>query len=150
MKSILFLSVFLSSALYNAWSSYIQVCIATTSGANSYTVEVVDDLFSRAIGLMYRNFLPPKTGMLFIYPDEIKVSFWMKNVTFAADIIFIADSDKVVQIEENAQPNDMRPITPSALISSVLEFSTGTVLNGNIKVGNLVSYIELTSLKCDH
>jgi hypothetical protein len=51
-------------------------------------VEVADDEAERAQGLMSRTELPAGHGMLFLYPQEQTLSFWMKNTLIPLDILF--------------------------------------------------------------
>ncbi|UJF24185.1 DUF192 domain-containing protein [Suttonella sp. R2A3] len=43
---------------------------------------------SRAKGLMYRVWLPPYSGMLFVFPEARPRTFWMKNTWVPLDIRF--------------------------------------------------------------
>src|SRR5690606_7506066 len=45
----------------------------------SVSVEIADTQEERSFGLMYRRELPEFHGMLFIFPREEPLSFWMKN-----------------------------------------------------------------------
>ncbi len=61
-------------------------------------VEVADDEASRARGYMFRD--PPSDGgILFVFPAERRLSFWMKNVGFDLDIAFIDSGGRIDQIE---------------------------------------------------
>ena len=52
-------------------------------------------------GLMYRDSVPPNTGMLFVY-DEVKYQqIWMKNVRFDLDVVFLSDDKQITHIERN-------------------------------------------------
>ncbi len=51
-------------------------------------LEIADNDQSRSTGLMHRTGIPVGTGMLFVFPYEIELSFWMKNVPFDIDIGF--------------------------------------------------------------
>jgi uncharacterized membrane protein (UPF0127 family) len=42
-------------------------------------VEIADDDRTRSLGLMHRRGLEPDSGMLFVFPDERRRNFWMKN-----------------------------------------------------------------------
>src|SRR5690554_4328328 len=52
-------------------------------------VEIADSPEERSRGLMYRTYLDPKGGMLFIFSDSELRSFWMKNTLISLDMIFI-------------------------------------------------------------
>lgn len=68
------------------------------------TVEIADTQEKRSEGLMYRNYLPPVRGMLFVFPREGSYSFWMKNTKIPLDIIWIDENLKIVHIEDNVKP----------------------------------------------
>ncbi len=68
------------------------------------TVEIARDPYSWGKGLMFRDSLPKDSGMLFIFPNEDKRSFWMKNTLIPLDMIFITADKKIVTIQKNATP----------------------------------------------
>src|SRR3989344_3005166 len=53
----------------------------------------------RAGGLMYREVLPENAGMLFVFPEETKQGFWMKNVKFPLDFVWIDKEKKIAGFE---------------------------------------------------
>ena len=54
-------------------------------------------------GLMYRDVVPPLTGMLMVYGDEQYRQIWMKNVRVDLDIIFIGENKRIMHIAKNLQ-----------------------------------------------
>ena len=82
--------------------------------------------------------LPQDQGMLFCYPQERVLSFWMKNTTIPLSIAFIDKNKKVVQIE------DLNPHDESSVISKVpskwaLEVNKDWFKKNNINVGSVLS-----------
>ena len=97
------------------------------------TVEIADDSEKIQKGLMFRNRLPDNQGMLFVFEKESKYQFWMMNMKFNLDIIWINADGKVVHIVENAEPcidaasTSLCTYNPDEPASYVLEVNSGFV-----------------------
>lgn len=63
-------------------------------------VEVADDESERRRGLMHRDSLPEDRGMLFVYPEEQTLSFWMRNTDIPLDVAFIDRRGYIVDIQQ--------------------------------------------------
>ncbi|MAF34577.1 ACR family protein [Candidatus Woesearchaeota archaeon] len=66
-------------------------------------VELAIESMDQTRGLMFRNSLAPDKGMLFMFDSEEHRAFWMKNVRFPIDMIFL-DKDWVVVDIQQAEP----------------------------------------------
>lgn len=66
--------------------------------------EVVDTPQARAKGLSGRSELDDDEGMLFIFDHSGKYGFWMKDMKFSIDIVWINEEGTVVHIERHASP----------------------------------------------
>ena len=55
------------------------------------TVEIADNDKLRGLGVMHREVLAKDSGMLFIFPRQKVLSFWMKNTFLSLDLIFISE-----------------------------------------------------------
>jgi uncharacterized membrane protein (UPF0127 family) len=66
------------------------------------SVEVAADPAARAAGLMGRDRLAPGTGMVFLFPGDVRVAFWMKDTLVALSIAFVAADGRVVGVREMA------------------------------------------------
>lgn len=91
-------------------------------------------------GLMFRKELPPLTGMLFIFPDSVVRTFWMKNTYVDLDIIFIDRAFRVLKIFHGVTKTyDGQPEYEISRVSSVakyvLEVPSGTARAKGIKPG---------------
>ena len=53
---------------------------------------------------MGRESLAYDEGMLFIYDEDIQPAFWMKNMNFPIDILFIGEDRLIRHIESNVLP----------------------------------------------
>lgn len=71
--------------------------IGPTQQALTINVEVADSEEEWSKGLSNREeALAPKTGMLFLFPEQRELSFWMKDTLFPLDIIFFDGLGRVV------------------------------------------------------
>jgi uncharacterized membrane protein (UPF0127 family) len=108
--------------------------------AYKFEVEVVTTPETRAQGLMFRKAMAANAGMLFIYPGEQAVSFWMKNTLIPLDMLFLKDDGSIAHIAHNAVPLDETPIDSGAAVKAVLEINGGTANALGIKEGDKVEY----------
>lgn len=95
---------------------------------NCFIVEIADTDRERARGLMFRKDLDLEKGMLFVFDEEGKHSFWMKNMEFPIDIIWMNTDKEVVSIDKNVQPciaEECRAILPEEKVRYVLELNSG-------------------------
>ena len=106
---------------------------------NSYTIDVELALTNeeRQKGLMGRENLDDGKGMLFVFDDEKKHEFWMKNMIISLDIIWIDSDGKVVHIEKQVPPCEENCIiySPSAPAKYVLELNSGSAERLSIENG---------------
>lgn len=104
-------------------------------------VEVAKTAQDRAKGLSGRVSLEPDKGMLFIFPEAGNYSFWMPDMNFPIDIIWITDG-KVVGIEKNVSNkfDPQNPIfyNPPRPVKYVLEVNAGFAEIHGIKIGDEV------------
>ena len=80
-----------------------QTALVTVGGVNLITsLSTTPDAQSK--GLAIRDSLNENEGMLFIFETPQKYSFWMKDMKFPIDIIWINQDGKIVHIEKNLPP----------------------------------------------
>lgn len=110
-------------------------------------VEVAKTDSERAKGLSNRETLEEKSGMVFIFNENSKPVFWMKDTKIPLDIIWINDN-KITGIERNVQPepgkndNDLRRYPAPGPVDYVLEVNGGFSDKNNIKTGQMLSGLE--------
>ncbi len=95
-------------------------------------------------GLSGRESLAENTGMLFVFEKPGKYPFWMKDMNFPIDIIWIGEDMKVVYIKKDARP-ELFPETygPGAddkEAKYVLEVKSGFADKNNLQIGDTVLY----------
>ena len=67
-------------------------------------VEIARTEPERRRGLMDRKELERDAGMLFIYEEEARHSFWMHRTLIPLDMVFLGADRRVVGVVENAEP----------------------------------------------
>ena len=90
-------------------------------------------------GLMSRESLDPDKGMLFVFSQEGRYSFWMKNTLIPLDIIWVNKKREVVFISENTLPcgESFCPrIDPGQDAKYVLEVNAGLSTQIGLVVGS--------------
>ena len=102
-------------------------------------VEVVDTQELRAQGLSGRKQLEENKGMLFVFKEPGRHGFWMNDMNFAIDIIWIDKEKKVVEITENVGPETFPEVFyPKEPIQYVLETNARWVQKNSIQPGNML------------
>lgn len=114
-----------------------EVCIQT---GPCFNVTLADTPEKRARGLMYRTFLAPQEGMLFVFDREDIYPFWMKDTLISLDMIWISKDQKIVDIATETLPMSTRSIIPTAKARYVLEVTAGTTKRLGMKVGDKLHF----------
>lgn len=108
-------------------------------------IELADSPQKRSYGLMGRKYLAPNSGMLFKFPYQDNLNFWMANTYIPLDIAFFNDDGKVLQIES------MVPLSTRAIVSHkpcryALEVNGGWFKDNGIKVGSHIGGVGISDL----
>ena len=109
-------------------------------GNHEITVEVAADAGSRRRGLMFRESLPEDHGMLFIFPHEQPLAFWMKNTPLPLSIAYADDEGRIVRIAD-MQPFELTRVTSGAPARYALEMSQGWFARKGVVAGDLLRRI---------
>jgi uncharacterized membrane protein (UPF0127 family) len=106
-----------------------------------YTLDIADTQRKMSLGLGGRDSLTEGTGMLFPYSKEGSQCFWMKNMRFSIDIVWLDAQKKVVNIERSLSP-DTYPHTycPEKAAQYVVEVNAGVTQRAGLKVGDVLQF----------
>ncbi len=128
------------------------------SSNNTYEIKINDKIShaevaftrkGRTIGLMFRDALDKDHGMLFVFPQEQNLSFWMKNTKIPLSVAFINSKEIITQIDPMA-PNSLMNHTSKEKVKYALEMEQGWFRKSGIKVGSKVGFSpEIRSLKAE-
>ena len=106
-------------------------------------IEIADTEFDIQTGLMYRNTMQAKQGMLFIFEDESERYFYMKNTKIPLDLIYINADKNIVSFQKNAKPFDETSLPSNAPAKYVLEINAGLIDTWHLSVGDRITFNEL-------
>ena len=121
-------------------SSLPSLQVRLEQGATTATVaiEVAATTEERERGLMFRESLAEDAGMLFLFPQDVRTGFWMRNTKVPLDIAYIGADGRVQEIRA-AKPLDETVLTPAAPYRYVLEVNQGWFQRHNLGIGARVS-----------
>lgn len=128
------------------WLSLMPVedtAIVRLPDGSSITCEIADTPRERSVGLSRHQSLEPGSGMLFAYPEDRHLSFWMPHaMKFNLDIIFIDANCEVISISSDVPPCpdpqgfDCPNYSPQGSPARyVLEIIGGAAVSSGIKPG---------------
>ena len=136
--TIIFGSVFLFFGRTSTRDDKIKVIKINNTNIE---VEIADTPKTREKGLSGRRALSESMGMLFIFDSPSQYGFWMKDMSFAIDILWIDDQFKIISIEKETSPETFPQIFyPDRPIKYVLELPAGFSDKYNIGIGAVVQY----------
>lgn len=96
---------------------------------------------ARTKGLSGRTGLAPDEGMLFVFDKDAKYQFWMKDMLFPIDILWLSDRGEVQDIREKVSPDTYPDVfVPNAPARYVLELPAGFVEAYSVKAGDIVRF----------
>ncbi len=137
-KSLLIILVLILASCAAPAPKGNSVCFKT----DCFEVELAASEQERAYGLMFRQHLEENKGMIFVFEEEAKHSFWMKNTMIPLDIIWIDSDNNVVYISKNTPQckEDPCPVYgPEANSKYVLEVNAGIADKIGLAAGDVAS-----------
>jgi len=102
----------------------------------------------RERGLMFRDVLPPDSGMLFVYQSQAREAYWMYNTLIPLSIAFIDRDGTIVDIQDMARlddPSDVQAASrvtypPAAPYWYALEVNQGWFVEHGVGVGQQIVF----------
>jgi uncharacterized protein len=104
-------------------------------------VEVAETPEQRRFGLMFRESLGERSGMVFLFFETTTGSFWMKNTVIPLSIAFF-DSDGIIRAILDMEPCKNEPCRlyhPGVSYTGALEVNQGAFDDWNVSVGDRIT-----------
>lgn len=111
---------------------------ATNDTIQSLDIEIADTDYDIQTGLMYRTSMKENQGMLFLFPEERDIAFYMRNTKISLDIIYLNDQQQIVDFKENTTPMDETPLPSAMPARYVLEINAGLSEKWGLDIGDRV------------
>lgn len=137
---LVLLTVFLISCSGGSGSSSASVDVFFNNADGTISPVISAELATtpeeRSLGLMYRKSMPERGGMLFVFPENQDLAFWMKNTYLELDMVFIDSAKRVVNVVEKATPLTEEPRRSARPARYVLEILGGMASKWGIREGS--------------
>jgi|SRR3989344_840572 len=110
-------------------------------GGATLDVFVADTPQEQKQGLGGREALLPDQGMLFVFPESGMHTFWMKDMHFSIDILWIGEDGTIVSTLSSVSPETYPKVfAPKQPARYVLETNAGFVAEHDIREGDIVYF----------
>ena len=94
-------------------------------------------------GLSGRKSLANDEGMLFIFPQPGKYFFWMKDMNFPIDMIWIGEDQKIIYIKKDVLPESFpKTYGPQKNSKYILEVNANFCEKNNLKENDSVEFLR--------
>ena len=121
----------------------LHIVKASDSSQVFFDIEIADSDFDIQTGMMYRDSMEKNQGMLFVFEDEKKRYFYMKNTRIPLDLIYINSGNTIVSFQKNAKPFDESSLPSNVPAKYVLEINASLIDQLGISIGDRISYSSL-------
>jgi hypothetical protein len=112
-----------------------------TIGHSMFGLQVADSDSARQAGLSGRKSLAAHAGMLFSYPSSAVRCYWMKDMNFSLDIIWLNTLKRIEYIQTDASPKSYpQQYCPHQPARYVIELNAGTAQSVGLHNGQLLHF----------
>ena len=106
-------------------------------GGKVIELEVADTVDKRTKGLSNRRSIDEDKGMLFVFDNDGHHGFWMKDMNFSIDILWLNSENEIVWLEESIGPETFPKVFTSPFMARyVIELKGGFIDDNDIKIGD--------------
>jgi uncharacterized membrane protein (UPF0127 family) len=116
--------------------------VAVLPSGHEFALEVAADDATRGRGYMGREKVGAREGMIFVFDDDGRHSFWMKDCKVALDMVWLDTNFRVVWVALDRTPcpakGECPSIAPPVSARYVVEFAAGTVTAESLRAGDAV------------
>ena len=116
-----------------------------TIGSELFVLHALDTPEERTQGLSGKSGLAPDEGELFIFDAPTEIGFWMKDMNFPIDILYLDSDKKVVGLVADLKPETYPNVymSPQSMRYAV-EVTAGVIVRTGIAIGDTVKVSDCT------
>jgi len=103
----------------------------------TFRVEVARTAEQKRQGLMLRESIGPREGMIFVYNTDQHLSFWMKDTIIPLTLVFLSKNGEILQVEY-LKPFSLKTVISKRAARYGLELPAGVLEELGVEVGNRV------------
>ncbi|MEK7152525.1 MAG: DUF192 domain-containing protein [Patescibacteria group bacterium] len=111
-----------------------------TPGGTVYYLDKATNTPQLEKGLGGRLSMPRNQGMLFVFDTEKKQCFWMKDMRFSLDIIWVNAQKRIVHIEHGVSPKTYPKIFCHEITKYVIELNAGEAARADLHSGQVLNF----------
>src|SRR3989338_1799538 len=135
--AIVLIFILVSYHFFNSQGPSLRKIEYVNIAGQNIKVELAVTEAEQELGLSGRSGLKEDEGMLFIFAESGRHPFWMKDMKFPIDIIWLNENMSIVYIKKDARPESYPKIySPDKDSKYVLEVVSGFADKNNLKIGD--------------
>ena len=120
----------------------VETIIALKVGTSTFSTLIADTPDKQRQGLSGRPSLEQDQGMLFLFDRSLVRSFWMKEMNFPIDIIWIDENKRITGYKQNALPESFPETFGSEVpVQYVFEVNAFETSRRGIELGDVVEFV---------
>ena len=135
------LLIVLIAAVVVAVAVWVPKSTLIRAPKNTFHVAIADTDELQQKGLSGHDPLGEDGGMLFVFDRPAAYGFWMKDMNFPIDIIWLNSDKEIIKISNDIKPESFpEQFCPESPVQHVIELQSGEAANNNLVVGQKLKF----------
>lgn len=140
--------IFLGGIFYYHYPQSEPQSLILLGDKAGFSIEIADEPHEVRQGLSDRESLAVNAGVLFVFDQAKTQHFWMYNMNFPLDFVWINEG-RVIGLDENiphpaANGGEIYRLSSPDIANMVLEINSGLINRYGLEVGDPVNVVGLT------
>ena len=106
-------------------------------GNKTFILEVARTPEEQRTGLMHRKRMDADRGMIFVFPEDRRLSFWMKDTLIPLSIAYL-DASGIIREVHDMEPRSLRPVESAVSVRYAIELSRGAFAAAGVGPGSRI------------